>query len=114
MHDAYWATGQRPAAEYQIQNNIPAENGFVPTNPAGIDLTRRNASLGRARPGKHPLSDDQLAVRVKFAGPLQPPKRTQSFGSNLKFRFDCRTVLNSVLTQLWCTCGTCGTFALAP
>jgi len=25
----------------------------------------------------------------------------------------CRTVLKSVLTQLWCTCGTCGTFALA-
>src|SRR6202035_2194988 len=26
----------------------------------------------------------------------------------------CRPVLKSVLTQLWCTCGTCGTFALAP
>jgi hypothetical protein len=24
---------------------------------------------------------------------------------------DCRTVLKSVLTQLWCTCGTCGTLA---
>ena len=24
------------------------------------------------------------------------------------------TALNSVLPQLWCTCGTCGTFALAP
>ncbi len=27
---------------------------------------------------------------------------------------ECRAVLKSVLTQLWCTCGTCGRFALAP
>jgi hypothetical protein len=26
----------------------------------------------------------------------------------------CRSVLKSVLTQLWCTCGSCDTFALAP
>ena len=39
LNDAYWADDRRPAAEYQMKNGIPAENGNVPNNPAGIDLT---------------------------------------------------------------------------
>jgi Subtilase family/N-acetylmuramoyl-L-alanine amidase len=39
LNDAYWADNRRPATEYQMENGIPAENGSVPTNPAGIDLT---------------------------------------------------------------------------
>ncbi|MBX7208682.1 MAG: N-acetylmuramoyl-L-alanine amidase [Verrucomicrobiaceae bacterium] len=38
-HDAYWNTGSRPAAEAQHQNGDVAENGQVPSNEAGIDLT---------------------------------------------------------------------------
>jgi hypothetical protein len=39
MHDTYWDQGIRPAAEAQYQSGEPAENGQVPTNDAGLDLT---------------------------------------------------------------------------
>lgn len=38
-HDSYWEHGTRPASEAQTQNGEMAENGQVPTNEAGLDLT---------------------------------------------------------------------------
>ncbi len=37
--DDYWNHNARPAAEAQFKNGDEADNGKVPTNPAGIDLT---------------------------------------------------------------------------
>ena len=37
--DAYWTANARPRAEAQHRNRNPAENGLVPSNDAGIDLT---------------------------------------------------------------------------
>jgi N-acetylmuramoyl-L-alanine amidase len=37
--DDYWNNGTRPKAEEQHRNKTKAENGQVPTNDAGIDLT---------------------------------------------------------------------------
>jgi hypothetical protein len=37
--DAYWKTETRPRAEAQFALNQKADNGEVPSNPAGIDLT---------------------------------------------------------------------------
>jgi hypothetical protein len=37
--DDYWARGERPRAEAQMRDRTPAENGEVPSNDAGIDLT---------------------------------------------------------------------------
>ncbi len=38
--DNYWDRGERPRAEAQMKEGRRAENGQVPTNAAGIDLTR--------------------------------------------------------------------------
>jgi uncharacterized protein (TIGR02594 family) len=38
-HDPYWQTGARPAAEAQHANKTKAQNGSVPSNPAGLDLS---------------------------------------------------------------------------
>jgi hypothetical protein len=38
-HDAYWDHGSRPAAEEQHHDGTVAENGHIPTNDAGLDLT---------------------------------------------------------------------------
>jgi hypothetical protein len=79
------------------------------------------------------LPSEKLAVFARFAG---APRRisadspgtvhsradllrnthdpTSQVFLNLGLEDRCRTVLKSVLTQLWCTCGTCGTFVLAP
>lgn len=38
-HDPYWATNTRPLAEAQHANKTTAQNGRVPTQAAGIDLT---------------------------------------------------------------------------
>jgi len=35
----YWNKGERPAAEAQFRDRERAENGRIPSNPAGIDLT---------------------------------------------------------------------------
>lgn len=37
--DAYWLKGARPQAEAQFRDRVPAQNGRVPKNRAGIDLT---------------------------------------------------------------------------
>ena len=37
--DTYWASGDRPEAEAQFANHTVAQNGSIPNNPAGIDLT---------------------------------------------------------------------------
>jgi len=37
--DKYWQSGSRPLAEAQFRNRTQAENGDVPTNDAGLDLT---------------------------------------------------------------------------
>jgi hypothetical protein len=37
--DKYWEGSGRPLAETQFRNRTPAQNGDVPTNDAGIDLT---------------------------------------------------------------------------
>jgi hypothetical protein len=37
--DKYWEGSGRPLAEEQYRNRTPAQNGRVPTNDAGIDLT---------------------------------------------------------------------------
>lgn len=40
VNDPFWNhPSQRPAAEAQHANGVPAQNGHVPANPAGIDLT---------------------------------------------------------------------------
>lgn len=39
VRDAYWRTGARPAAEAQFRERTHADNGRVPRNRAGIDLT---------------------------------------------------------------------------
>jgi Bacterial SH3 domain/N-acetylmuramoyl-L-alanine amidase len=60
--DAYWEEGRggtsmendgRPDAEWQFKNKVRAQNGRVPSNPAGIDLTpgvfralNRNPKIG--------------------------------------------------------------------
>lgn len=38
-NNPYWTAGARPAAEAEHANGAKAQNGRVPTNPAGIDLT---------------------------------------------------------------------------
>ena len=38
-NDPYWDTGTRPMAEAQFAMKKKAQNGRVPTNPAGLDLT---------------------------------------------------------------------------
>ena len=38
-NDAYWAASDRPAAETQRRNRKRAENGRIPANEAGIDMT---------------------------------------------------------------------------
>jgi hypothetical protein len=56
---SYVNQGQRPLAEKQYKNRIPAQNGQVPTNDAGIDLTARVANaVGISGKGK---------VRWRFA-----------------------------------------------
>jgi hypothetical protein len=37
--DAYWETQTRPEAEAQFAMKKKADNGEVPSNPAGLDLT---------------------------------------------------------------------------
>jgi hypothetical protein len=37
--DDYWTNGRRPLSEAQYQQHTEAENGRVPSNDAGIDLT---------------------------------------------------------------------------
>jgi hypothetical protein len=37
--DSYWDTGAHPLAEAQFVMKRKAQNGRVPTNPAGLDLT---------------------------------------------------------------------------
>lgn len=40
VNDPHWTfAGGRPASESERQNGTPAQNGEVPTNSAGIDLT---------------------------------------------------------------------------
>jgi hypothetical protein len=39
LHDAYWDGTGRPKTEDQHRNGAPAENGHVPSNDAGIDMT---------------------------------------------------------------------------
>jgi RHS repeat-associated protein len=38
-HDLYWRTGDRPLAESQFANQSEAQNGQIPNQNAGIDLT---------------------------------------------------------------------------
>lgn len=38
--DPYWEKGARPMSEAQMQNRQHAQNGQIPTNSAGIDLTK--------------------------------------------------------------------------
>lgn len=49
--DPYWETGARPLAEKQFAEQTVAQNGKVPTNKAGIDLTPAAADA-IALPGK--------------------------------------------------------------
>jgi len=37
--DDYWTNGRRPLSEIQYQHHAEAENGRVPSNDAGIDLS---------------------------------------------------------------------------
>src|SRR5712692_1189096 len=39
LRDLYWDEGRRPLAESQLRNGTEAQNGDVPTNDAGVDLT---------------------------------------------------------------------------
>jgi len=39
IRDPYWDEGRRPLAESQFRDGIEAQNGDVPTNDAGLDLT---------------------------------------------------------------------------
>jgi hypothetical protein len=39
IKDKYWEGSGRPLAEEQFRNRTPAQNGEVPSNDAGIDLT---------------------------------------------------------------------------
>lgn len=39
IRDPYWETGARPAAEEQHDKRLRAQNGMIPSNRAGIDLT---------------------------------------------------------------------------
>jgi hypothetical protein len=62
-HDAYWDNGRRPAAESQHQNHQPAENGHVPSNAAGLDLTpAAMLALGVAGP----INTRQVTVNWQF------------------------------------------------
>ena len=38
-HDQYWLSGGRPAAEAQYRGGKRAQNGRIPSNTAGIDMT---------------------------------------------------------------------------
>ncbi|PYJ87233.1 MAG: hypothetical protein DME70_06770, partial [Verrucomicrobia bacterium] len=39
IRDKYWEASGRPMAEEQFRNRTKAQNGEVPSNDAGIDLT---------------------------------------------------------------------------
>lgn len=62
--DDYWNKGTRPKAEEQFRNNTKAENGHVPTNDAGIDLTPA-AMDALGVPGK--INTRQVHVDWRFA-----------------------------------------------
>lgn len=61
--DAYWNNGGRPVAEKEFRDGSKAENGHVPTNDAGLDLTpAAMAALGA--PGK--INTRQVHVDWEF------------------------------------------------
>jgi hypothetical protein len=70
-HDpAYCLDGKRPLSEYQYENEVPAQNGMVPSNDAGIDLTPPVAkAVGISGKGK---------VSWRFAGDQEEIKKTAS------------------------------------
>lgn len=39
LNDPFWRTGDRPAVEKQFKEGLKAENGRIPLNTAGIDLS---------------------------------------------------------------------------
>jgi len=62
--DKYWEGSGRPLAEEQFRNRTPAQNGEVPSNDAGIDLTPAVYD-GLGIPG--PVNTRQTHVDWEFA-----------------------------------------------
>jgi len=72
-NDPYWDHGGRPAAEAQYKNKTTAQNGRVPSNPAGIDLTPGAwAALGKAGD----LDDVQDIISWDFVSVLDKESTT--------------------------------------
>jgi hypothetical protein len=62
--DAYWTNNRRPLSEYQMQNGIVAQDGKVPDNPAGIDLT---PAAMQALGVQGPINTRSASVNWQFA-----------------------------------------------
>jgi hypothetical protein len=76
--DTYWDTGARPAAEAQHANRTKAQNGLVPSNPAGIDLSpafwKALGYVGDPRESQDKIDWDFVDVLdAKVPSPLPSP-----------------------------------------
>ncbi len=63
-HDSYWDHGSRPASEAQYEHHLRAEDGRVPSNRAGLDLTPA-AMLALRVSGQ--VNTRQVVVNWQFA-----------------------------------------------
>ncbi len=75
LRDDYWARGDRPRAESQHASRSYAENGRVPSNPAGIDLTPAAVrALGfNWSPTWSGRVDWEFADTIAPSQPVEPP-----------------------------------------
>lgn len=79
-NDRWWETGARPAAEAEYRNKTKAQNGRVPTNPAGLDLSpavwAALGYVGNAQEAQDQVDFDFVSYLDAGASPVPPSPAT--------------------------------------